>query len=274
MDSRGGFEDVDAIAAETGRGRLRQRLQTGTLELAGGRPSALPSQAITLDRETCLLAVAVQGDGGGPIVMRTPSGSHGDLRRRTFAATEICGDELGGDPPAIENLELVGESSGRTRWGFYRTSRLLPGTAPAGGPEAEPAPRPFADPEPKAPAPAPEAEPAPIGKPAEQPAAEEASEAPRADFSSFPDLESPKAAVRSAAIALIVARQEQTAVTAVLELAASDPDVGVRLKACRAVGDLGDRSDVAALEEVRMGDRNRKVRKAAEQAIRKLLRGK
>jgi hypothetical protein len=113
-------------AADAGRGRLRQRLQTGTLEVGGGRSAVLPSQAISLDRETCLLAVAVQGDGGGPIVMRTPSGSHGDLRRRTFAATEICGDELGGDPPAVEALEITGEGSGRTRWGFYRTSRRLP----------------------------------------------------------------------------------------------------------------------------------------------------
>jgi HEAT repeat protein len=73
---------------------------------------------------------------------------------------------------------------------------------------------------------------------------------------------------------MIIARRERAAVPALLKLASGDPDVGVRIQACRAVGELGERSDVAALEEVRMGDRNRKVKKAAEQAIRRLIKRK
>ncbi|MBW2276015.1 MAG: HEAT repeat domain-containing protein [Deltaproteobacteria bacterium] len=308
LDSKGGYEDVDAVAVGVARDRLDSRVQIGTSDLSPSAPSPLPSRAVRLGPTDCLLAVAVLPEGQtGAITMKTQSGSHGDLRRKSFAAIEVCAYELRPGEQTTEEIQLTGEAASQVRWGLYRTKAgegtplpatpsvaqpPTPATPPASAPQLAPAaPRPAAPKPPTArpaprpaqptPRPAPVASP-PIGaRPASaQPAPMPATTtppiavAPRPDSGDWKDLESEDPEVRLAGIAMITAKKETGAMPALRRIVAEDPVPKVRIEAWKAIGKLGTKDDVAELEPIRLKEKKKKVRAAARKAVKGLLKRK
>jgi len=311
LESKGGYEDVDAVAVGIARDRLDSRVQTGTSALSPTAPSALPSRAVRLGPTDCLLAVAVLPEGqSGAITLRTQSGSHGDLRRKSFAAMEVCAYELASGEQTAEEIQLAGEAASQVRWGLYRTKAgegaplpaaplapqppqpmtppvAAPGTVPTPPPPAtlqppvaspasrppQPAPRPA----PIAPAPA-----APIStaQPAPPPMSPPATAAPPAEAAppetagQWEDLESEDPEVRLAGIAMISAKKETGAMPALKRIVAEDPEPKVRIAAWKAIGRLGTVEDAVELEPVRLKEKKKKVRATARKAVKGLLKKK
>lgn len=117
-----GYEAVDAVAFDAAQSRLSRVVLRGKADLpAGGGAFALPSKAARLGPGECLLAVAVApADAAIDLRMKTPNGSHGDLRGASLATVEVCRDEIG-DHDAVDVLELSSKVGGAVRWGLYRT---------------------------------------------------------------------------------------------------------------------------------------------------------
>jgi hypothetical protein len=122
------------VAFEAAQSRLSRVVLRGRADLvAGGGAFALPSKAARLAPNECLLAVAVApSDGAIDLYMKTPNGSHGDLRGASLAIVELCRDELGSND-SVGALELSSKVGGSVRWGLYRTSTAAASAKSAAG---------------------------------------------------------------------------------------------------------------------------------------------
>jgi len=292
LESRGGYEDVDAVAVGVARSRLDSRVQTGTSDLSPAGPTVLPSRAVRLAPSDCLLAVAVLPEGQtGAITLSSRSGSHGDLRRKSFAAMEVCAYELKAGEQAAEEIQLAGEAASQVRWGLYRTradeGAPLPAAPPA--PQGPPplSPQPPAEavqprPPTAAPGAAPPGQPAPLPTPKAPPpaitpgpaAATPAAPEPEPTSEAADELQSEDPEVRLAGIALAAAKKDTAALPELKRIVAEDPDPKVRKAAWDAIGKLGTKDDAADLESLRLAEKKPKVRAAARKAVKGLLKKK
>lgn len=117
------YQAVDAMAFQAVGKRLRKAFQRGAGNPKPGEPVALPSAAVDLGPEDCLLAVAVsEGSTSAAIRLSTPSGTHADLRGKSFALVEICGSELDGKAGSAGELVLNASEEARARWGLYKVA--------------------------------------------------------------------------------------------------------------------------------------------------------
>jgi hypothetical protein len=118
--SKPGFETVDAMAFEIVGTRLEKPLLRGASTLAANKGVPLPSDALSLAAEQCLLAVAV-GEGEVPLALTlaTVTDSHADHREGGFAAVELCRNELTNGK--IPELTLTSKSAGAVKWTLFRT---------------------------------------------------------------------------------------------------------------------------------------------------------
>ena len=121
-----GFEDVDAKAFDVAGARLVEPVQRGHSTLVANADTQLPSDGVTLDAASCLLAVAVaDGDNPATIAMTSPDGLFADRRGKRFATVEACGDDaraLGGKV----QLALRSPGAAEVHWGIYRTRASAP----------------------------------------------------------------------------------------------------------------------------------------------------
>jgi len=116
------YRSVDAMAFHAVGRRLRKAVQRGLSTLQPGTPVPLPSAAVDLGPDDCILAVAVsEGDTSGSLSLTTVDRSHGDLRGKSFALVEACRDELG-EASRVE-LGLQSPQGASVRWGLYKVSR-------------------------------------------------------------------------------------------------------------------------------------------------------
>ncbi len=118
-----GFEAVDAKAIDAAGSRLKQAAQRGRANLRAGSPLSLPSEAVSLGRGDCVLAVAVVEDtnAAAGLTLASADGGFADLRGKRFAVVEACQGDLPAGQDAVR-LSLMSASGGEVRWGLYRTS--------------------------------------------------------------------------------------------------------------------------------------------------------
>lgn len=115
------YRRVDAMAFDAVGKRLRRAVQRGQSTVEPGVSSALPSAALELGPDDCILAVAVsEGDAAGALSLATPNQSHGDLRGQSFALVEVCRGELG---DSRAELSLASSKRTTVRWGLYKVSQ-------------------------------------------------------------------------------------------------------------------------------------------------------
>lgn len=113
------YEAVDAMAFEAVGKRLRRAFQRGVATIKPGEPVPLPSAAIELGPRDCLLAVAVSEEStSAAIRLSTSSGTHADLRGKSFALVEVCGSEIQGGA-GLGAIVLSANEETRVRWGLY-----------------------------------------------------------------------------------------------------------------------------------------------------------
>ncbi|MBK7585257.1 MAG: hypothetical protein IPI67_34345 [Myxococcales bacterium] len=117
--SKPGFETVDALAFDTVGKRLEKPLLRGSSTLVAGKLLSVPSDALSLSADQCVLAVAA-GVAETPLALtlRTSDNSFADTRESGFAIVEVCQTELAkGKLPA---LELASKSAGSVKWTLFR----------------------------------------------------------------------------------------------------------------------------------------------------------
>jgi hypothetical protein len=118
------YASVDAMAFDAVGSRLRKAFQRGTTTVQPGAPLPLPSAAIELGPEDCLLAVVVaEQPTTATLSLITPNRSHADLRGKSFALVEACRDELASSTPSLGELHLSATEAVKARWGLYKVSR-------------------------------------------------------------------------------------------------------------------------------------------------------
>lgn len=114
-----GYETIDALAYDSVGRRLEKPLLRGSWNLAPGKALPLPSDALALSADQCLLAVAA-GTAEAPLSLsiRTADRLFGDTREGGFAVVELCHAEIAGKSPT---LELVSKAPGAVKWTLFRT---------------------------------------------------------------------------------------------------------------------------------------------------------
>ncbi|MBI5537967.1 MAG: hypothetical protein HY898_34915 [Deltaproteobacteria bacterium] len=118
------YKPVDAMAFDAVGTRLRKAFQRGTTAVQAGAPLPLPSAAIELGPDDCLLAVAVADQPTtATLTLSTPNRSHADLRGKSFALIEACQSELGASTRSLGELHLGATEAAKVRWGLYKVSR-------------------------------------------------------------------------------------------------------------------------------------------------------
>ena len=117
-----GYEDVDALAFALAGARLVEPVQRGRGSVpSGDKPYPLPIKAVRLAQDQCVVAVAVAApDSGATITMRGQQERFGDKRDRSYAAVEICSEDL--DSDRLQSLAVHSDDGGNVRWGLYRSA--------------------------------------------------------------------------------------------------------------------------------------------------------
>lgn len=117
--SKPGYETIDALAFDLVGSRLEKPLLRGGSELAAGKVLALPSDALSLGANQCLLAVAAGAENTTlALELQTQGGSHADRRQGGFVLVELCRSELPSDRVPV--LELSSSAPGTTKWTIFR----------------------------------------------------------------------------------------------------------------------------------------------------------
>lgn len=126
-----GYEDVDAEAFSIAGTRLKRVQLRSRTTLVPESPIELPTASMPLGPDECVLAVAVAEREAGNVrlVLGTRDFEHGDVRRKSKAAVELCPGDLGAHPIASLFLSAEKGDAGAVRWALYRT-RQQPGRQP------------------------------------------------------------------------------------------------------------------------------------------------